>query len=635
VHRSWYGRDGPADFGAIGQNAYLSLVVQCGWPGLVLLAMAAGTLGRPIERGPWGTEAEQEAGRRLAGTALAGAAVLLTGFCFWPGLETVGAGAWVWSLLALASAFGWLQEGNRSPGLPTGWRVWWMGLIGLAWAGLWVWAKGGDEFERQRVRLRDDAGRRREIWWVEPRGAGPKGPWVIYAPEPGQSWPSWGAHAVQLAGVGLRVVAVPLNAGDEAEAMRSLAAVKAWLLGWGECGGGRAVWVAHGGAAAAVLRFLAREDLADPWVCVESGPTSGLLAMLAMFRDSDKEGDVWSRLGSGEWIWGGWAPGRAESSLEEGQEELRRTGARVGVTHVMPLAHVGLDQDRLLFRVAGEACWRLWGYGEVARHAMSWTAPVDRGPWWMGLLPSLAWAIGMGVWLKREKTRSGPSPGAGRAVEGSGLNRTLRVIRVGALLLALAALVWHGLHWGLLQSPADEGTAGWARKRLVADEERADWDRLMRRMDWRGRPWRVAWEHAHLVAYNRLLLPWGLPKEVEERWVLDPRLSDEDDGELEWRRWLWERLYPRVRKEPTISSAVGVVVGYLRSQVGTGWWGEDSDLRRMWSLGWATARGFELLCVAGLRSVGIPARRTTSEGVVYWENGRWHKVPVVTRGAGR
>ena len=60
-----------------------------------------------------------------------------------------------------------------------------------------------------------------------------------------------------------------------------------------------------------------------------------------------------------------------------------------------------------------------------------------------------------------------------------------------------------------------------------------------------------------------------------QQFVLSPEIDPAADGGLNWRRPLWENLYPRIRREQGPEAAAEIVVQFLRERVTIA---EGSDL---------------------------------------------------------
>ena len=104
------------------------------------------------------------------------------------------------------------------------------------------------------------------------------------------------------------------------------------------------------------------------------------------------------------------------------------------------------------------------------------------------------------------------------------------------------------------------------------------------------------------------------------------------DVELGWRRNLWENFYPRIRQQNTTHEAAKVVVQFLRQRVTIA---PDAvakpGVETMWNSQIVNRADFEILYVATLRSVGVPARlNSSSKKAEFWNGRNWETAPQLT-----
>lgn len=134
--------------------------------------------------------------------------------------------------------------------------------------------------------------------------------------------------------------------------------------------------------------------------------------------------------------------------------------------------------------------------------------------------------------------------------------------------------------------------------------------------------------HVELSNYNRELINWKLDDKTYREFVLSPVIDPASDGELNWRRPLWESFYPRIRKEQIIESAAEIVVRHLRERV-TIAEGENFAIgvESIWLRQITNERGFETIYVAALRSAGIPARLNVQRRAEFFSEGKWRLAP--------
>jgi hypothetical protein len=93
---------------------------------------------------------------------------------------------------------------------------------------------------------------------------------------------------------------------------------------------------------------------------------------------------------------------------------------------------------------------------------------------------------------------------------------------------------------------------------------------------------------------------------------------------LDWRRALWEELYPRIRHENSVAEAVPIVVRHLHERVSVvSGPGLPELVPAIWRAQVTDERGFARLTVAGLRSVGVPARLDGAGRAEFWDGSKW------------
>jgi hypothetical protein len=220
------------------------------------------------------------------------------------------------------------------------------------------------------------------------------------------------------------------------------------------------------------------------------------------------------------------------------------------------------------------------------------------------------------------------------------------LLRWFAGLVAVIALALTVLHLITPQLTVSERTLSLARRLIVPTREQSDFEYLASKSIWFGQPLKILLQHAHLANYNRTLVNWKLDDQLYRDFVLSPEIAPlpglaatltpsdgERDGvrgvdEMNWRRLLWEFFYPRIRKESSLEAAAEIVTRNLRERikmkVGDG---VGISLLQNWQQGQASEREFQNLCVATLRSGGIPARLSTAGQAEFWSGTEWKLVP--------
>jgi len=219
------------------------------------------------------------------------------------------------------------------------------------------------------------------------------------------------------------------------------------------------------------------------------------------------------------------------------------------------------------------------------------------------------------------------------AKPGEGTSLAKRARRSGAPrwlagILGLAALGLTTLHLGTPQLAVSKRTLSLARQWLVPPRERADFEYLAAKNIWSGQPLKVLLVHVELANYNRTLVNWKLEDQVYREYVLSPEIDPAFDGDVNWRRPLWEYFYPRIRRETSLEAAAGIVGRQLHERVriseGTN---VSTDMKTIWQRQIATTAALERVYVAALRAAGIPARLSSSDQAEFWNGGEWKLAP--------
>ncbi|HEY9174533.1 MAG TPA: hypothetical protein VI136_19790 [Verrucomicrobiae bacterium] len=278
----------------------------------------------------------------------------------------------------------------------------------------------------------------------------------------------------------------------------------------------------------------------------------------------------------------------------------------------------GFNPNRgVVFRAVGEYCLtRLRGAEALGQYRSIAVWQAAAWPLWVWGLPALAWGALWGVGCKWRGNWAG----------------TFRVAKwVWGLAggLALLALGLTAVHLGTPRLAVNDTTLALARRFLVQPEERKDFNHLAKLACWQGQQVGTLLQHAHLARYNRNLVNWTVEGAVYGEFVLSPVIEGGADENLRWRRALWESLYPRVRKEQSVEAAAETVVRYLRERVTIA--GGDNlprDIPSSWQRQLTDATGFHRLMVAGLRSVGVPARLNEQGRAELLGEGVWKPAPL-------
>lgn len=209
------------------------------------------------------------------------------------------------------------------------------------------------------------------------------------------------------------------------------------------------------------------------------------------------------------------------------------------------------------------------------------------------------------------------------------LERHEVVLRWIAAALAIWAAAVTVVHLAPPQMRVTEGTLAVARKYLVPPKERDDFEALARQPIWQGVGLKVLLQHAGLAGYNRELINWQLDDGVYRDYVLQPVITGRAGERLDWRRPLWEEFYPRVRHEVSPADAAAIVVRHLRERVTVAEApGLPREVPEIWLRQITDRTGFEIVYVAALRSVGVPARLNGEGKAEFYDGLTWRKAPM-------
>ena len=310
------------------------------------------------------------------------------------------------------------------------------------------------------------------------------------------------------------------------------------------------------------------------------------------------------------------------SDAQRVASRLQSNGVPVEIK-IMPGQGHGFEPNRLLvFRTIGEYCLtHLSGVHALShyRSILSWQARAR--PLWAYWIPAFVWACGWGYL----KCRRHPSPSGERRSPTTKSETALRWI---AAILAMAALAQSALHLSPPYLSVSERSVKLAHKHLVQQKEINDFDFLCASPVWRDKRLKVLLTHVELANYSRELVNWKLDDQIYRAFVLSSEIDSEFDGDLNWRRELWENFYPRIRKAETSEIAAEIVVRFLRERV-TVVEGESSTvtIKDIWRRQITDQYGFEAIYVAAMRSVGIPSRLNVQGRAELWNESGWQAAP--------
>ena len=197
-----------------------------------------------------------------------------------------------------------------------------------------------------------------------------------------------------------------------------------------------------------------------------------------------------------------------------------------------------------------------------------------------------------------------------------------------ALVLVVTAFLQTAVYLGTPFLVVNDETLAVARNCLISPKEIDDFNFLSTNSIWCGKKLNNILVNVDLANYNRQLVNWKLDNQLYREYVLTPMIQQGRDGKLNWRRELWENIYPHIRKENNPSNAAQIVEQQLRSSLAMVEKG-PLTIEEMWQRHTADAKGFEAIFVASLRSVGVPARLGKDGRAEYFNGEEWRSSPSV------
>jgi acetyl esterase/lipase len=288
---------------------------------------------------------------------------------------------------------------------------------------------------------------------------------------------------------------------------------------------------------------------------------------------------------------------------------------------IIPGLPHGLEPDRgVVFRCIGEYCrshlsekneWQ--DYHSIAQ----WQAEAPA--LWLFWLPAMAWVSGWPAWWWYRK-----SP-ASEIIKLKRHEVALRWLAVSLAILALAETALHLIPPHLLVSYK---TLSIARHFLVQPKELGDFEHLAAQPIWHGQKLKTLLDHVELAIYNRELINWQLDDKIYQDFVLSSVITGKPGELMNWRPPLWEEFYPRIRHESSPDAAAKIVVRHLRERVTIASFSNSPQgVPAIWLKQITDETGFEIIYVAALRSVGVPARLDSSNHAEFWDGNKWQPAP--------
>jgi len=534
-----------------------------------------------------------------------------------------------------------------------GFRAWLAILLGLLFFGALFWAKGRDPFERVRFTVKTlDHGKAKGVA-VLPKTATWPLPVVIYLRGSDGSVAGSGNELRWMAEMGLAAVGMEFNETNGAAFEAQFTALLNYVQQQRWSDTNAVAWVGSSLGANRTLAYaLKHPEMRPRFLLAASG---GWVGEFEMSEARGQAADIGSRMTEGRGL-----PsvlllqGEPDAGVPIAQARgvaalLATNGFQVEIKTFRGSAQ-NFDADRLvLMRVIAEACLAKLRGADALRDYESILVWQRRAkPLWLFWLPAGVWVLGWSH-IKRFRHPAGNHPLSVRWGEGSGsilpsegldseragrnanaprLARWEIGLRWLAGILVLAALGLTVLHLVTPRLGISPRTLGIARRHLVQARVIPDFVCLGTNSAWAGKRLRALLEQVELANYNRRLVNWKLDDEVYREFVLSAQIDASLDGEMNWRRPLWESFYPRIRKEDNLDAAAEIIVRHLRQLV-TIARGLDTpaSIAEIWRRQVTNEHGFAVIYVAALRSAGVPARLDATGDAEFWTGAEWKTAP--------
>jgi predicted esterase len=542
-------------------------------------------------------------------------------------------------------------------------------LLTFLFVGALFWAKGRDPFERIWFTVKTSDYGKTKCIAVLPKTAARSLPAVVYLHGSGGSLLGSGNELRQMAEMGLAAVGIEYNQTNEVAFQAQFTALQHYLRRQKWMDTNAMAWVGFSLGAQRQLSFLLKHPELQPKLLVRLA--GGWVSEFESVKGSPSprpsppgEGDALSIEHPTSNIQHPTSNAAKPSTLNlqlstvlilhsdqdsvfpaadaaRVADALHTNGVSVDTKTLRGQSH-GLDSNReVVFRVIGEYCLTHLKGPDALRNYRSialWQSQAK--PLWVYWVPAFVWvAVGCflkwrngsvgilaGEFLRREAKLAGKDAGA--TSNDRKLTRWEIGLRWLAGILAILAVGQTALHLIPPRLAISARTLAIAREHLIQPKEKEDFAFLASAGIWRGKRLKTLLTHVELANYNRELVNWKLDDQIYREFVLSSQVDSAFDGDMNWRRPLWESFYPRIRKETTPEGAAEIVVRHLRERV-TIAEGLDSPrtIADVWLRQITTARGFEAIYVAALRSAGIPSRLDAQGRAEFWTGAEWKLAP--------
>ena len=487
----------------------------------------------------------------------------------------------------------------------------WGGLLVLLFFGALFWAWAQDPFSRHWFTLKTSDYGSFDCVTVLPKPIRQR-PAILYAHGSGGNLMNDGNDLRQMAELGLGVLSLEYNQTNAAAFEEQFAAALQYLRKQPWANTNALAWIGFSLGANASLDYACQHPEQQPNLLVQlSG--AGLAAGQTNNRLRSLHGPVLLVHGKEDQVF-------PVADTERLASILQSNGVPAELRIIPGVPH-GMEPDRgVVFRSLGESCLtQLQGQDAWPNYHSIAQWQTEAPALWLFWIPAAAWAVAWFAWSRYRQI------GSSEKIE---LSRGQAALWWAAVLLALCALADTVLHLGPPRYPVSDETLSLARKYLVQPKEMADFEYLASKPIWEDDKLKTLLEHVELACYNRELINWQLDEKSYQDFVLSPGISGSVGEQLNWRRPLWEEFYPRIRHESTPEDAARIVARHLRERVTIARLTNlPHDVPKIWLRQITDPAGFEIIYVAALRSVGVPARLTTERKAEFWDGKNWLAAP--------
>lgn len=481
------------------------------------------------------------------------------------------------------------------------------GMI-LAFVGVLFWARAQDPYSRQWFTLTSESGSFKCVV-VLPKQI-QSGPVIVCAGDSVDALLKNGNDFRQMAELGVGVISCEYNQTNEVTFAQQMEAVQHYLSGQKWVHTNEVAWVGFGRGADQMLALASNSTNRQPDLLII---LNGSELLPSLFRQQ-----------SSDW-WRG-----VPVTNEGGKDNVFVVVDTKRLTAVLQTNRAAekletadgfpgkLEPERgIVFRSIGEYCLTSLA-GKDAWHkyhsVTQWRAEAPG--LWLFCLPAFLWILG------------GLDYRISTLPKKNGSQRRIIVIRWVLAALGVWILAETVIHLGTPQFLVNKKTLSITRRFLLRPQERLDFEYLAVQPIWSRQKLKNLLDQVKLARYNRGLVNWQLDDKVYRDFVLSPIITDASDEILDWRRPLWEEFYPRIRHEWSMESAARIVVQHLRERV-TVLHGLNlsCSVADIWLRQLTDEAGFEIIYVAALRSVGVPADLDAKGRAEIFNGEKWLPAP--------